>query len=175
MDHNRIARLSQPRHRPYPEEGDINKVSPATLKYVATERVLSLAQPRQEKLDDVVYEIPRISFPINPDYASVKSHGLDKLAQPLHPRAKHVKGAVDDRCSYSPVSRGALQCETSALTKKLARPKEIEEEEASDPYKVKKKALIKLQKKQESVFVKMSTPIEWKVTPKFESKTVKSS
>lgn len=171
---NRIVQLSQPRHRPY-QDTDIPIISKASLKYVASERVLSLSQPKKEKLDDIVYEIPRISFPINPAFASIKSHGIDKLSLALHPRTKYLKGTVDDRCSYSPVSRGALQYETSAKIRQLGKPKSIEEEEVSDPYKVKKKALIKLQKKQEKIFLKMSTPIEWKVTPKYETKQLKNS
>lgn len=130
---------------------------------------MSLAQPKKEKSEDKVYEIPRIFFPINPDYQSVKSHGIEKLALPQHPKRKYVKVDVDVRCSYSPVSRGALQYEASDKVRKLAKPKSVEEEEVIDPYKVKAKALRKLQKKQEKVFLKMSTPIEWKVTPKYET------
>lgn len=128
---------------------------------------MSLAQPRKEKQEEFI--VPPISFPTNPDYASVKSQGIDKLSQPLHPRQKYRKVDVDVRCAYNPVSRGALQYEASAKIRKLSQPKHTEEEEVSDPYKVTKKALRKLQKKQENIFIKMSTPIEWKVTPKFEA------
>lgn len=129
---------------------------------------MSLAHPKREKTEDHVFEIPRISYPINPEYISVKSHGTDKLALPQNPKKKYIKVDVDVRCSYNPVSRGALQYEASDKVRKLAKPKTVDEEEVSDPYKVKKKALRKLQKKQEKIFLKMSTPIEWKVTPKYE-------
>lgn len=160
--------MSQPRNRPYPES-DPNTIPKATLEYVATDRIANLAQPRKEKNDDNIYGIPRISFPINPDYATVRSHGIDKLSQPLHPRKKYLKFDVDVRCSYDHVSRGALQYEATTKIRKLAKPRLSQEEETTaDPYKVKKKALRKLQKRQEKVFLAMSTPIEWKVTPKFE-------
>lgn len=68
------------------------------------------------------------------------------------------------------MSRGALQYEASVKIRKLAKPKRSEDKDGSDPFKVKAKALKKLQKKQEKIFRKMSTPIEWKVTPKFEAK-----
>lgn len=149
----------------------MNNVSKATLEYVATERILTLAQPRKEKQEEIIFSIPRISYPTNNDYAAVKSHGIDKLALPPHPRSKYRKVTVDVRCSYSPVSRGALQYEASVKIRKLAKPKRNhQDEEVSDPYKVEAKALKKLQKKQEKTFLKMSTPIEWKVTPKFEAK-----
>lgn len=168
VDYNHIVRLAQHRYRPAPDP-EINNISQATLKYVATERILSLAQPRKDKAEDIVYEIPRISFPVNPDYVTVKSHGIDKLALPSKPRKKYIKVDVDVRCSYNPVSRGALKYEASDKVRKLAKPKTLEEEEVSDPYKVKKKALRKLQKNQEKVFIKMSTNYDWKITPKYES------
>lgn len=165
MDLNRVIRLSQPRYRPC-SDGDMKNIPEATLKYVATERILGLAQPRREKFEDITYEIPRISFPISPAYAAVKSLGIDRLSLPSHPRTKYHKVYADVRCSYSPVSRGALQYEPSDKIRKLSKPKSVEENELSDPYAVKKKALRKLPRKKEKIFKKLSTPL--KVTPKFE-------
>lgn len=160
--------LSRPRHQPCPDH-QINDISKATLTYVATERILSLAKPRKEKQDDTVYGKPQVPFPTNPEYAGVKSLGIDQLSRPRNPREKYRRINVDIRCSYDPVSKGALKYEASAKIRKLAKPKEVEEEELADVFKVKKKALKKLSKKQERIFTDMSTPIEWKVTPKFET------
>ncbi len=121
---------------------------------------------------EVVYEIPPISFPIPPEYAAVKSLGIDKLSLPLHPRQKYRGVATDDRCAYTPVSRGAMQYEPSVKIRKLAKPRNFDENEMEDVYQVKKKALMKLPKKKEKIFKKMSTPVEWKVTPKFEAQTL---
>lgn len=73
------------------------------------------------------------------------------------------------------MSRGALQYEASVKIRKLGKPKSIEDDELLDPFKVKKKALAKLPKKQQAIFMKMSTPIEWKVTPKYVQKRKRNS
>lgn len=98
VDIKRIVRLSQPRHKPCPER-DPNIIAESALEYVATERIVSLAQPRKEKTNDTVYGMPCITLPPNPQFASFKSHGIDKLAQLLHPREKFRKVTVDVRCS----------------------------------------------------------------------------
>ncbi|XP_037040661.1 uncharacterized protein LOC119077545 isoform X2 [Bradysia coprophila] len=170
VDINRIIRLSQPRHQPCPDT-DPNIIAESALKYVATDRILNLAQPRPEKQDDVVYEIPRIAFPTNHEYASIKSLGTEELARPRQQREKFRKVAVDVRCAYDPVSKGALQYTATVKIRKLAKAKAdfSDGQDMTDVFKVKKKALKKPSKKQENVFTKMSTPIEWKVTPKFET------
>lgn len=100
VDINRITRLAQPRHQLSTDDIDKNIIAESALKYVATERITVLARPRLEKLDDVIYGIPRIVFRTNPDYASVKSLGIDKLACARNPREKYRKVTVDVRCAY---------------------------------------------------------------------------
>lgn len=166
---NRIGRLAEPRHRPPYSDHEGNAISRSTLRYVATERIISLSQPKREVDIQIIYKIPRTQFPENPDYVNVKSHGTEKLARPRHPRQKYLKVNVDVRCSYTPVKPSALRYDPTVRLRKLAQPREVEEEELKDAYKVSKKALKKPSKKQEATFKAMSTPIERMVTPKYES------